>query len=105
MSLRRSSIAVSPRRRTNGTAAETESQNIRLKVEIEADKGAGFGAFFRTLMAIFSVVGVIATGRWAITGWRHLEERWRSRNDDDRDDGPGRASTARPELPRADRAE
>jgi hypothetical protein len=40
-------------------------------------------------MAIFSVVGVIAAGRWAIKGWRHLEERWRSRNDADRDDGPG----------------
>ena len=43
----------------SGTAAETESQNIRLKVQIEAARGAGFGGFFRLLMAIFSVVGVI----------------------------------------------
>jgi len=73
----------------SGTAAETESQNIRLKVQIEAARGAGFGGFFRLLMAIFSVVGVIVTFRWAVRGWRHLEDRWRARRDDRRDDGPG----------------
>ena len=72
----------------SGTPKESESQNIRLKVEIEADRGAGFGGFFRLVMAILSVVGAIVTFRWAIRGWRHLEDRWRTRHDDHRGDGP-----------------
>jgi hypothetical protein len=84
--------------RPTTTAAEdgdtpdpTEGQ-VRLRVEVTEASPTGAGAVVRLVMALFSVVGMIATVMWIVNWWRrrgeHLTPRRRIDRVDLREDPP-----------------
>jgi hypothetical protein len=52
--------------------AETQ---VRLRVEVSEATPAGAGAFLQLLMAVFSVIGIIATVGWIVNWWRRRGDR------------------------------
>jgi hypothetical protein len=57
-----------------------ENEAVRLRVEVTAEPSAGLDGALRAVMAVFSIIGVVATLRW-------IGDRWRGRRpvDDDPD--------------------
>ena len=53
-----------------GTPSEGSDGEVTLKVEISSEQEAGAGAVLRLVMAIFSVVGMVATAMWVANAWR-----------------------------------
>lgn len=48
---------------------------VRLRVEVTEAAPAGAGAFFQLVMAVFSVIGMVATVGWVMRWWRRRGER------------------------------
>lgn len=69
----------------DGTERErVEDEPVRLRVEVTAEPSAGADGILRAVMAVFSVIGVVATLRW-------ISDRWRGRGAyDDEPDRPRR---------------
>ena len=59
---------------TDGSEAEPEDGTVRLRVEVSEATGAGPGALLRLVMALFSVVGMVATVLWVLGWWRRRGE-------------------------------
>lgn len=57
-----------------GTDGRAEDNSVRLRVEIDEQRPAGAGAALRLVMAVFSVVGMVATGLWIVHWWRRRGE-------------------------------
>ena len=55
---------------TTSGGGDTGPERIRLRVEIGAEDTAGAGAVLRLVMAVFSVVGMVATALWVLNWWR-----------------------------------
>jgi len=55
-------------------AADPEDGQVRLRVEIEQARPAGAGALLRVVMALFSIVGMVATVMWILNWWRRRGE-------------------------------
>jgi hypothetical protein len=53
-----------------GTPSEGSDGRITLRVEISSEQDAGAGALLRLVMAIFSVVGMVATALWIGNAWK-----------------------------------
>jgi hypothetical protein len=53
-----------------GTPAEGSDGQITLRVEIASEPEAGAGALLRLVMAVFSVVGMVATALWVANAWK-----------------------------------
>lgn len=66
-----------------------DDQDVRLRLEVAQSSPAGVEGLLRTLMAVFSVIGVIATVRW-------FRDRLAARRD--RRDGPPRRTIDRVDL-------
>lgn len=60
----------SPRTGTSGNPTGDADGQIHLRVDIAAKAGPGAGALVRLVMAIFSVVGMVATVMWVVGAWR-----------------------------------
>lgn len=50
-------------------------RQVRLRVEVTESPSAGAGAFLQLVMAIFSVIGVVATIGWILNWWRRRGDR------------------------------
>jgi hypothetical protein len=67
--------------RTPPTTAEGEpppepvDTQVRLRVEVTEATPAGAGAFLQLIMAVFSIIGVVATVGWIVGWWRRRGER------------------------------
>jgi hypothetical protein len=67
--------------RTPPTTAEGEAPpepadtQVRLRVEVTEATPAGAGAFLQLIMAVFSIIGVVATVGWIVGWWRRRGER------------------------------
>lgn len=56
---------------TKGTpAADPSDGQVRLRVEVDEASSAGAGALLRLIMALFSVIGMVATVMWVPNWWR-----------------------------------
>ncbi len=55
---------------TTSGSGDAGPERIRLRVEIAADSTEGAGALLRLVMALFSVVGMVATALWIVNWWR-----------------------------------
>lgn len=53
-----------------GTPSDQSDGDIKLKVQIDASQQAGPGALLRLVMALFSVIGMVATVMWIGNAWR-----------------------------------
>lgn len=53
-----------------GTAPASAPEQVRLRVDIAARAQPGAGALLRLVMAVFSVVGMVATVVWIVGAWR-----------------------------------
>lgn len=51
------------------------ADQVRLRVEVTEATPAGAGAFLQLVMAVFSVIGVIATVGWIVGWWRRRGDR------------------------------
>ncbi len=77
------SIDVDAEQVTRGTATTVEgaeppdptASQVRLRVEVREATPAGAGAFLQLIMAVFSVVGMVATAGWIMRWWRRRGER------------------------------
>jgi hypothetical protein len=54
-------------------ADPSEAGRVRLRVEIGSETTAGAGAVLRLVMAVFSVVGMVATVLWIGSWWRRRQ--------------------------------
>lgn len=50
-------------------------QQVRVRVEVSERRSAGTGAFAQLVMAVFSVIGMVATAGWIMRWWRSRGER------------------------------
>ena len=66
-----------------GDAADGQ---VRLRVEVDQAAAAGAGALLRLAMALFSVVGMVATVMWILNWWRRRGESLPPRRQIDRVD-------------------
>lgn len=78
---------------------------VRLRVEVKEATPAGAGVFLQLIMAVFSVIGMVATAGWIMRWWRRRGERTvppRRRIDrvDLRDGPPTQETPAVPSDPR-----
>lgn len=67
----RSATTSAPARTSSG---QSDGQ-IRLRVQIATAPAAGFGAVFRLVMAVFSLVGMVATVLWVRNVWQRRSSR------------------------------
>ncbi len=58
-----------------GDAPDPADNLVRLRVEVSEARPAGAGAFLQLLMAVFSVIGMVATASWVLRRWRRRGER------------------------------
>lgn len=57
------------------TAPDPTDTQVRLRVEVTEATPAGAGAFLQLIMAVFSIIGVVATVGWLVSWWRRRGER------------------------------
>jgi len=55
--------------------ADPAAQQVRLRVEVSEASAPGAGAFVQLVMAVFSVIGMVATVSWILGWWRRRGER------------------------------
>lgn len=55
--------------------ADPAAQQVRLRVEVSEAAAPGAGAFVQLVMAVFSVIGMVATVSWILGWWRRRGER------------------------------
>lgn len=58
-----------------GDPPDPADRQVRLRVEVEEAAPAGAGALLQLVMAVFSVVGMVATAGWIMRWWRRRGER------------------------------
>jgi hypothetical protein len=58
-----------------GEAPDPADSQVRLRVEVTEAAPAGAGAFVQLVMAVFSVIGIIATVGWVLRWWRRRGDR------------------------------
>lgn len=51
------------------------AQQVRLRVEVSESAAPGAGAFVQLVMAVFSVIGMVATVSWILGWWRRRGQR------------------------------
>jgi len=57
-----------------GEEPDPDANKVRLRVEVGQTAPAGAGALLRVVMALFSVVGMVATVMWIVNWWRRRAE-------------------------------
>jgi hypothetical protein len=86
-------------------ADPTKTDRVRLRVEIAEQAAGGAGAFLRLVMALFSVIGMVAVGLWVLNWFRRRNEpkppaeRRRRRIIDMRGDPPTEETPRVPQQP------
>ena len=59
---------------SDGKTEDSTDGQVRLRVEVTEASPTGAGAVLRLVMALFSVIGIVATVMWVLNWWRRRGE-------------------------------